>query len=144
MLKFQIRTAQPTDLNSVYSMVCALENSVLEKQKFENIFYNNLRNNNIHYIIAESSDNVVGFMSVHIQTLLHHSGLVAEIQELFVHEDVRGGGVGRRLVDYAKQIASKNKCEILEVSCNIKREAAHKFYEREGLMKTHYKFTIHI
>lgn len=136
-----IRPARITDIESIYDKICELEEEKLDKNTFNKIFEDNLKKDNIFYIVAEFQGKVIGFISLYIQKILHHGGNVAEIQELFVDSNIRGKSIGTKLIDYAKEIAQKQNCKMFEVTCNLKREKTHKFYEKEGLSKTHYKFT---
>lgn len=97
----------------------------------------NLRDPHIHYLTAEEG-RVVGFLSLHM-LLLHHTGPIAEIQELAVLPEMRGRGVGSALLCCAKEIARRKSCSQLEVCCSKTRKRAHRFYRREGLRKTHFK-----
>jgi (aminoalkyl)phosphonate N-acetyltransferase len=139
--KVIIRPAQINDVESIYSKICELENNKMDKSTFAGIFKENLKKDNIFYIVAEFQGQPIGFISLHIQKLLHHNGNAAEIQELFVDSDMRGKKIGSKLINYAKDISEKHQCKSFEVSCNLKRAQAHKFYEKEGLSKTHYKLT---
>lgn len=141
MEEILIRSAQASDLDVIYNQICELEEEKLNKKVFEEIFKENLNKEGTYYLIAEYNGEVVGFISLYIQKLLHHGGSAAEIQELFVDPNIRGRGIGSKLIEYAKSIADKNDSEVFEVACNLKREKTHEFYEREGLHKTHYKFT---
>ena len=98
----------------------------------------------IFYLVYEEKDEVLGFISVHIQRLLHHISNIAEIHELIVDEKVRGRGIGSQLFEKAKYIARKNGCIQLEVCCNQRRKESHKFYEGQGMKNSHYKFCLEI
>lgn len=84
---------------------------------------------------------IVGFVSVHIQYLLHHAGKVAEIQDLFIKTTYRNTGIGKELVQEAEKWSLENGARDIEVSSNRRREQAHRFYEREKYLKSHFKFT---
>ena len=87
----------------------------------------------IVYQIALSEGKICGFVSVHIQKLLHHTAPIAEIQELVVDEKCRGQGVGKLLFGKAKEIAAKAGCPQLECACNQRRTASHAFYKKQGM-----------
>lgn len=142
MIDIKVRKATLSDVDQVFKLVNELENNSLNAAAFRSTYHENLSNSFIYYIVAENDSKIIGFASLHIQNLLHHTGKVAEIQELFVDPSFRGGGIGYKLFGYAKEIARDADCVLLEVSSNIKREQAHKFYEEKAkLTKSHYKFT---
>lgn len=139
-----IRKAEKNDLDSVFSLICELEEDQIDKSNFCTIYLNNLSDNSIHYVVAEESGKVVGFISVHIQQLLHHAGSIAEVQELIVTKQLQGSGVGHVLFEEAKNIAADNGCINIEVCCNRTREKSHAFYEKLGMKRSHFKFTLKI
>jgi PhnO protein len=140
-IEIAIRVAQASDLPRIYQLMCHLEERELDPKVFKQKYTSNLRRKNIYYFVAVQSDAVIGFISLHIQSLLHHDGPVAEIQELVVDPAARSQGTGKRLVDRARQIAFANRCESFEVTTNKKRVRTREFYEKNGLVSTHVKLT---
>lgn len=60
----------------------------------------------------------------------------AEIVGLVVHEQHRGRGVGRALMEQAEQWAKEMDCISVRLRSNVQRDGAHAFYEKSG-----YRFT---
>ena len=139
----QIRKIQIQDLDFVYKSICELENEELDFQIFKEIFNENIANPNNLYLIAENENEGVGFISFHTQNLLHHCGRVGEIQEFFVHQNHRGKGIGRRLIEKIIQYAEKNKLKSIEVTTNRRRVENVLIYENLGFTLSHNKFTIY-
>ncbi|WP_106792919.1 GNAT family N-acetyltransferase [Aquimarina sp. Aq78] len=136
----EIRRAKGSDFLSIHRFIEILENQTFKKEKQEKIFLENLNNQNNIYLIAEVENEIAGFLSCHVQNLLHHNGLIGEIQEMFVTESCRGLGIGQKLIDHLKSIAKEKEIIQLEVTSNIKRENAHSFYENQDFINTHKKF----
>ena len=65
----------------------------------------------------------------------------AELQEIVVARERRGQGLGGRLFSEAEKTAAAAGCLQLEVCCNRKRTDSHRFYERQGMAASHFKFT---
>ena len=137
---FTIRPAAPADLPTVYMYLCDLEEMLLDYEPFKAVYERNLTNSAIGYWLAEAGDVPVGFLSCHVQPLLHHAGLVAEIQELYVLPDWRGRGVGQQLIDHVAVIGRREGWVNLEVTTNRRRVRTHAFYERIGFTNTSLKF----
>ncbi len=140
----EILEAKAEHLEEIYKLMCELEPYQFDKNQFEQIYLSNLQNKNIHYIVAKREDKIVGFISVHIQCLLHHASNIAEIQELVVSNQHQRTGLGHKLFEKAKDIARENDCLQLEVCCNMSRSESHIFYEVQGFKRSHYKFTLPI
>ena len=138
---YDVRSAALADFESIYGFVNALEEIVFERDTLYHIFQKNIASDlNIYLVAYDQSNRPVGYISCHGQYLLHHAGLVGEIQELFVQPDKRGEGIGRLLVDAVKQRARDMGMLQLEVTANIKRVDTHRFYEQQGFDHTHKKF----
>ena len=137
-----IRQATIKDKEMIYNLLVQLEGMEFDKRMYSDIYEANLLNPAVFYFVYEEENSVVGFISIHIQKLLHHSGNIAEVQELIVDESVRGKGIGKQLFEKARLIAIENKCSQLEVCCNQKRKESHQFYELQGMTNNHYKFCL--
>ncbi|MVM38307.1 GNAT family N-acetyltransferase [Spirosoma sp. HMF3257] len=135
----QIRPASLADEAIVYDFLCALEETTLDQTTFNTIYRQNLANSSIHYLVAEQYGEVLGFVSCHVQYLLHHGGKVGEIQELYVRPDVRNQRIGQKLVAALNALAIRENFVNLEVTTNQKRLDTIRFYERESFKKTHIK-----
>lgn len=138
-----VRKIENQDLDFVYKAICELENEVLDFKVFESIFNENISNPRNLYLIAENETDELGFISFHTQNLLHHCGLVGEIQEFFIHQKYRGQGVGRLLINKILDFAEENNLKSIEVTTNKKRVENVAIYENLGFTLSHNKFTIY-
>lgn len=134
-----IRIATETDAPIIYDFLCALEETTLDQESFNTVFYRNIANPLVHYLVAEIQGEVVGFVSCHVQYLLHHTGKVGEIQELFVRPELRNQRIGHQLVAALVELATNENFVNLEVTTNQKRVDTIRFYERESFTRTHVK-----
>ena len=138
----KIRKVEENDMLTVYEQICLLEDFKFNINNFQMIFNLNIIDNNILYYLAESEEGVaLGFISCHIQHLLHHGGKVAEIQELFVRQENRAEGVGQALVKFVEQELIVLNCTSFEVTAQNKRLQTHDFYKKMGFDHTHLKYT---
>ena len=137
-----IRNAKSDDLDTIFNFICELENEVFDFQIFKDIFEENLQNLNYVYYVAEIENQVVGFISFHTQKLLHHCGIVGEIQELYVAQNFRNQQIGRFLVNKVRDYAKTHKLKSIEVTSNKLRTENVYIYEHLGFKLSHNKFTI--
>ena len=135
-----IRPAKSRDRDAVYAFLCDLESQVLAPTPFKDVFERNLAADSVHYLVAELESQVIGFVSCHVQYLLHHVGKVGEIQELYVLEEYRNQRIGRQLLAALDILAQQLGLVNLEVTTNRVRTDTHRFYEQLGFKATHYKF----
>jgi (aminoalkyl)phosphonate N-acetyltransferase len=137
-----IRKTESKDLDSIYGFICDLENEVFDFQLFKCIFEENSENPNYKYFVAESDEKIIGFISFHTQKLLHHCGVVGEIQELYIDPNFRNQGIGKLLIQKVKTYAKANNLTSIEVTSNKLRTENIQVYEHLGFRLTHNKFTI--
>jgi glucosamine-phosphate N-acetyltransferase len=80
--------------------------------------------------IALRNDVVVGTVSLFVEVkFLHAGGLVGHIEDLAVHPDAQGQGIGRALMEHVKQLAIDRGCYKIILSSN---EGNTAFYEKFG------------
>jgi len=134
-----IRPACQGDADTIYEFLCDLEKTTLDAACFQAVFRQNLTNPMVHYFVAEWIGVVVGFVSCHIEYVLHHTGKVGEVQELYVKPDYRNRGIGHQLMAALDALAIREGFVSLEVTTNQQRTDSVRFYEREHFSCTHFK-----
>jgi (aminoalkyl)phosphonate N-acetyltransferase len=134
-----IKRARLQDFNTVFTFISALEKETFDKRVLRTLYVKNIQNKENVYLIAWQ--NVpVGYVSCHIQSLLHHGGNVAEIQEMYVIPEARRQGIGKQLLEQLKIILRKRKVHRIEVTSQVHRTQAHRFYQGESFRLTSKKF----
>lgn len=139
-----IRKATNHDIQPVYKLLCSLEETKLNWELFYETYHENYCQPRVYYMVYVIEDNVVGFISLHIQSLLHHASKIAEIQELVVDTNFIGKNIGKKLFQEALKISRDHHCLQCEVCCNQKRTSSHQFYLSQGMSQHHYKFSIQL
>jgi GNAT superfamily N-acetyltransferase len=93
-------------------------------------------NNGVY--VAEADERIVGtFQLTFIRQLSYGGCLVAQVESVFVDGNARSLGVGTIMMDMARQEAERRGALRLQLTSNLKRERAHRFYERLGYQATH-------
>lgn len=136
-----IRRAQAQDSKHVHRFVSALEEEEFDYDIFETLYLQNIANPNYIYLVAMDGNEVAGYISCHGQFLLHHLGLVYEIEELYVDAAHRNKKIGALLLKSLEEIVEKTDYKSIEVTSNKKRSDAHRFYLDNGYEQSHLKFT---
>ena len=85
--------------------------------------------------VAIYNSHVVGWIGL-AQTILIESLPFCEINGLVIDENHRGKGIGKLLVEKAKQWAKEKGDDTLRLRCNVKRTEAHEFYRHLGFKET--------
>ena len=139
-MNISIRKATSDDLESIYLLICELEEQHLDGELFEIIFLKNINDPHIHYLVAILNNRIVGFLSLHVQHILHHSKPTCELQELNIKCELRGSGIGALLMKEVERIANELNLEEIELTTKMHRERAQAFYRNLGYSHTHNKF----
>lgn len=82
-------------------------------------------------LVAEHESEIVGICTVYDDIESVRFGRRAWVEDLAVHPERRSLGIGKRLLDAAKDWARDRGATHLELDSAKTREAAHRFYERE-------------
>ena len=83
-------------------------------------------------IVILDDNIVVGYLSYIIKS---NNCNKIHIDQLVIDEKYRGKGLGKRLIDEVKNIASKNNCDRIELDCWMFNENALAMYEHIGFEK---------
>ena len=122
-------------------LICDLENTALPFEKFHEILCRQLNSERYYCLVAEKDMKLLAVMNLRFEEQLHHSECIAEIMEFAVNSAYRSQGVGKQMLEKAAQIAESYGCVQMEAACNQLRADAHRFYLREGMNNSHYKFS---
>ena len=91
-------------------------------------------------LAARLNGRVAGIITLHRAIQLHRPGPVGRIVSLAVREELQGRGIGSRLVKEAEAWFRSRGCVAMEVTSNVRREGAHRFYRGLGFEMTSYRF----
>ena len=91
-------------------------------------------------ILATLDKAVVGLIGIHRMVTVHRPAPVGRIPILVVAAEAQGQGLGRLLVEEAERRLRKSGCQIVEVTSNDRRGAAHAFYRHLGYERTSIRF----
>lgn len=134
------RKATLNDCERIYSLICDLEETKFPYEKFYEIYCEQL-NSRHYYCLVHVQNNIINaVLNLRFEKQLHHCECIAEIMEFVVDSSCRKQGIGNEMFEKASQIAKTHGCSQIEVACNQSRTSTHRFYLREGMNNSHYKF----
>ena len=88
--------------------------------------------------VAERDGAVVGtFQLTFIRQLSYGGCLVAQIESVHVHSSQRGQRIGEQMMRFAIDLARQRGALRVQLTSNVRRERAHRFYERLGFEPSH-------
>ena len=94
-----------------------------------------------HLVVARRGGRVVGTLQLTVLPGLSRTASTrAQVEGVRVHVDERGSGLGAELMAWAEDQARALGCTLLQLTSDLTREGAHRFYERLGYTGTHLGF----
>ncbi|MDO5784665.1 MAG: GNAT family N-acetyltransferase [Eubacteriales bacterium] len=135
------RKSTADDCFDIYHLICKLEDTELPYADFKKIYLAQTQDEQYYCLVCEQNNRLVGILNLRFEAQLHHAAKISEILEFFITEPYRNHGLGKEMFTYGCQIAQRMGCQQIEVTCNQLRTKAHRFYSRQGMDFSHYKFS---
>lgn len=93
--------------------------------------------------VAEQGGAVVGTLQLtFIPGLSHKGGWRGQIEAVRVAASQRGQGLGERMMRWAVGECRARGCRMVQLSTNMTRTDAHRFYERLGFSRSHFGYKL--
>ncbi|WP_410661570.1 GNAT family N-acetyltransferase [Amycolatopsis sp. lyj-112] len=94
-------------------------------------------------IVADDDGQAVGTLQLSIIPGLARKGaLRGQIEAVRVRASHRGSGIGGELMAWAIEESRRRGCALVQLTSDVKREDAHRFYERLGFEASHTGFKL--
>jgi len=131
---FAIRNAESSDADALFGLLGELGYDELAFGDFAHAFERVALHPEMRVLIAEDeTGRILGMISLSHRPQLRLGGTLVTIDELIVAPNARGSGVGRALLDHAREIARNLDARRIELSTNRTRESyARGFYAKNG------------
>lgn len=92
-----------------------------------------------------SPGEVVGTLQLSFLPGLQYRGAWrGQIEAVRVTTARRGGGIGAQMIDWAVGLCRDRECGMVQLTSNLTRTDAHRFYERLGWEKSHAGFKLYL
>jgi GNAT superfamily N-acetyltransferase len=92
----------------------------------------------IELVVAELDGRVVGSLQlIFIPSISSLGGLRAQVESVRVEKDLRGRGIGSKMMEWAMERAKQRGAYVMQLTTHNTRKDAHRFYERLGFKGTH-------
>jgi ribosomal protein S18 acetylase RimI-like enzyme len=113
----------------------ALEEGVVpppDVAKLTDLIYALLTSGFSEFLVAEVQGEPVGCLQVNYRLSTWAAGPYAHIEDVYVRDDVRSLGIGRKMLDYACHRADARGCVFAEIDVRPDNAQALRVYERMG------------
>jgi ribosomal protein S18 acetylase RimI-like enzyme len=89
-------------------------------------------------VVAVDGTEVVGTLQLSVIPGLSRRGaLRAQVEAVRVRSDARGRGIGEAMVRWAIGESRRRGCALVQLTTDVSRTDAHRFYERLGFVPSH-------
>ncbi|MET8503771.1 GNAT family N-acetyltransferase [Streptomyces sp. NPDC004787] len=148
MSDLEIRSARRDDLPAIVAMLAddplgAQRESPDDLTPYTAAFDRLAGDPHQHLVVAEREGRVVGTLQLTIIPGLSRRGTTRSIVEgVRIHAEERGGGLGGRLIEWAIEESRRQDCGLVQLTSDVTRTDAHRFYERLGFEPSHVGFKL--
>ncbi|MDF1517655.1 MAG: GNAT family N-acetyltransferase [Lutibacter sp.] len=101
-------------------------------------------NQELMVVEKENDPEIIGtFQLTFIPYLSYQGKLRAQIENVFVREDLTAQGIGKKMLEWAIERAKNRNAHLLQLTSDKKRPSAIKFYENLGFIASHEGMKLH-
>ncbi|MFD4503422.1 GNAT family N-acetyltransferase [Streptomyces sp. NPDC058457] len=100
---------------------------------------------NQQLVVAVREGRIVGTLQLTVIPGLSRRGATRSIIEgVRIHADERGSGLGTRFIGWAIDESRRQGCQLVQLTSDMSRIDAHRFYERLGFSASHVGFKLEL
>ena len=146
MSDLEIRPAVTADIPAIVAMLAddplgAQRESPDDLSPYLTAFERLVNDPHQHVVVAVREEKVVGTLQLTVIPGLSRRGTTRSIVEgVRVHSDERGSGLGTQLIEWAVEESGRQGCALVQLTSDVTRTDAHRFYERLGFEASHVGF----
>ncbi|MFD3452167.1 GNAT family N-acetyltransferase [Streptomyces sp. NPDC058691] len=98
-----------------------------------------------HVVVAEQDGRLVGVLQLSVIPGLSRRGATRSVIEAVrVHRSARGSGLGTAMIEWAVEESRRLDCAMVQLTSDVSRTDAHRFYERLGFTGSHVGFKMQL
>ncbi|MGW3934809.1 N-acetyltransferase family protein [Streptomyces phaeochromogenes] len=146
----EIRPAVPDDVPAIVAMLAddpmgAQRESPDDLSPYLAALERLSKDPNQHLVVAVREGRVVGTLQLTIIPGLSRKGATRSIIEgVRIHADERGSGLGTRFIEWAIDRSRSEGCQLVQLTSDVSRTDARRFYERIGFTASHVGFKLQL
>lgn len=152
MSETNIRNASSDDLPSIIQLLAddllaaqREDSGMPPNTRYLKAWDNIAKNKNSEIFVVEDQAKVIGVAQLdYLQHLTYQGGRRAQIEGVRVHKEYRSKGVGKKLFQFLIEKARQSDCHLVQLTTDITRPNALKFYESLGFVQSHVGMKLHL
>jgi GNAT superfamily N-acetyltransferase len=143
----EIRRATKADVSAIVALLmddvlgAAREGAGTDHRAYERAFETIDRDPNQFLAVMERNGRIIGTLQLTFVLGLSHRGqLRGQIEAVRIAGDLRGRGLGHKLIGWALGECRRRGCGVAQLTTDKTRTDAHRFYDRLGYQASHEGF----
>ncbi len=121
------------DADSLLSLIHQLEHFITKETLLNNL-KNNFEHKDYRIFVAKENNVVIAFAELHFSHFIHEKNKRARLTSFCVDEHFRNKNIGKHFLDFLEEFCFEYNILRIELTSNIKRLDAHRFYEKNGYL----------
>ncbi|WP_372671847.1 GNAT family N-acetyltransferase [Amycolatopsis kentuckyensis] len=148
MTDYSIRRARRDDIGAIVRMLAddqlgATRDDPGDLEPYQRAFADIDADPNQFLAVVTFDDEPVGTLQLTvIPGLARRGALRGQIEAVRIHAEHRGSGLGADLVRWAIDESRRRGCALVQLTSDVARTGAHRFYERLGFVPSHTGFKL--
>lgn len=148
MSDYTIRKARREDLGAIVRMLAddqlgATRDDPHDLEPYLRAFEQIDTDPNQLLVVVTSDDEPIGTVQLTIiPGLARRGALRGQVEAVRIHADHRGSGLGADLMRWAIDESRRRGCALVQLTSDVSRTGAHRFYERLGFVPSHTGFKL--
>ncbi|MFN8281980.1 MAG: GNAT family N-acetyltransferase [Chitinophagales bacterium] len=127
------------DADAILSLVHQLEHFITKETLLNNL-KKNIEHNEYCIFVAKENETVIAFAEIHFTQFIHEAQPRARLTAYCVDAKHRNKNIGSAFLGFLENVCKQQHVSRLELTSNIKRTDAHRFYEKNGYAFTSKRF----
>ena len=148
MTDYSIRRARRDDIGAIVRMLAddqlgATRDDPDDLEPYQRAFADIDADPNHFLAVVTFDDEPVGTLQLTvIPGLARRGALRGQIEAVRIHAEHRGSGLGADLMRWAIDESRRRGCALVQLTSDVARTDAHRFYERLGFVPSHTGFKL--
>ncbi len=146
------REAGSDDLDAVIRLLAADQlgrsrESVRDdnRDRYQSMFQRITDDPNNELVVVESEGDLIGTLQITwIPYLSYQGSWRCLVESVRVRSDLRSRGIGAAMMNWVIDRARERGCRIVQLTSDLKRDEAHRFYDRLGFVHSHAGYKLHL
>lgn len=131
MISIEFSDATIEDADALLSLIHQLDH-IISKETLLNNLKRNFEDKNLRIFVAKENNKVIAFTELQFTQFIHEENLRARLTSFCVDGKYRNNKIGAAFLAFIENYCKENHYTKIELTSNIRRINAHRFYERNG------------